>query len=252
MANIGNFGEIIVSQSKLTLRFMNNSNNSSKQTSKSGGMSRNSVYILIIVVAAVLVFGIFLFFGLSQGSNDGGNSTDGVEQTSSDGDAARLAEEKAAQEAAMMAEAENNRLLITTFCKNSSVDFYDKMERVMDIKSVSDINSALLSLGFNVAGTKTIYEQGDCGDEEYYPVEVTTYERDKYGYYVNVVITGGYTINITFGSTAAKDAFLQSAINQGYMPSENGVYKGPGDCYWQGSDLDVEGNRIIITERMEC
>lgn len=177
-------------------------------------------------------------------------------------EAARAAEQarldSIRQDSIKMAEEElANRLTILTFCK------YNPDDRVMDQLGGSQIYAKLKALGFEKTSQTTEYH-GDEGCLEPWTEEITTFEREKYGYFIKVRIDGVDkknpaaaklgSIEITFSDSAQRDDFLQTALSNRFKKKRADYYEGPNaeECYWNGSFIEVTGNTVKIIENFEC
>ena len=126
----------------------------------------------------------------------------------------------------------------------------------MEIKSDKQISKALTNLGFSEnKSVRTRYEE-ICGNDETWKSTKYTYSKaigDK-----TIIVESEDEVEIIFPDSELKDKFMKSAIKAGYKKVKNDTdrdgifYEGPSDCYYRGSDIIVQGNKVFITVRWEC
>lgn len=169
-------------------------------------------------------------------------------------DEARLDSILQVREDSIAKEAIKKQLTISTFVSPWRVEGYDAKEgTVFNKKDDSKIKAFLVKLGFKQTASSTEYIEGVCGDENYYPVDVYTFEREAFGYYVNVERKSEGTIVITFSTSEATQAFVENALKLGYHKQDgNYVDVNTNYIYWEGSEFTVQGNKIILSFRIEC
>lgn len=122
------------------------------------------------------------------------------------------------------------------------------------INSDNQISKALTNLGFKESKTVTTKYEEICG--EYTSWKSTKYTFNKTIGDETIVINSEDTIEIIFPNAEYKDKFMKSAIAAGYKKSgtyDGSIeYRGPSECYYNGSDISVQGNTVTITYRSEC
>ncbi|MCH5236621.1 MAG: hypothetical protein J1E95_02340 [Muribaculaceae bacterium] len=128
--------------------------------------------------------------------------------------------------------------------------------RGMELKTDKQISKALANLGFSENKSVRTRTEEICGTEETYKSTKYTYSKtidDK-----TIIVEYEDELEIIFPNSELKDMFMKSAIKAGYKKNKNysdgtGIfYQGPSDCYYRGSDIMVQGNKVFITYRSEC
>ena len=128
--------------------------------------------------------------------------------------------------------------------------------RGLEIKSDKQISKALTNLGFSENKSVRTRTEEICGGMETWKSTKYTYSKtigDK-----TIIVESEDDVEIIFPNSELKDKFMKSAIKAGYKKGENYTdregkfYEGPSDCYYRGSDIIEQGNKVFITVRSEC
>lgn len=204
----------------------------------------------LFLFSAVILISIFITS--CMGKNTEKEREDSIRQadsiaTAEAAQAAEAARIDSLRQDSIAKEEEANRLSILDFCK------WDSSDKVMVAKPEKEVIATLKKLGFDCI--KTWKESVEyCGIEE--TETWYTYERENYGYNISVSLKDN--VEITFPNKDLLNSFIDTALANRYKKapkeySEFYTYQGPNpECYWSGSDIKVEGNKVIITYRMEC
>ena len=126
----------------------------------------------------------------------------------------------------------------------------------LELRSDSQITASLVNLGFEVNKNTRTRREEICG-------EYTTWQSKIYRYTKTigdetVEIKYEDNLEITFPNEEMRRNFVTSAMGvgyhkeQGYSEIHGTFYAGPSDCYYRGSDMIVQGNKVFITPRFEC
>lgn len=128
--------------------------------------------------------------------------------------------------------------------------------RGMELKSDKQISKALANLGFSESKSVRTRTEEICGSYETWKSTKYTYSKsigDK-----TIIVENEDEVEIIFPDSELKDRFMKSVSKAGYKKAQNysdkdGIYyEGPSDCYYRGSDIIVQGNKVFITPRWEC
>ena len=126
----------------------------------------------------------------------------------------------------------------------------------MELKTDKQISKALANLGFSENKSVRTRTEEICGSEETWKSTKYTYSKiigDK-----TIIVENEDNVEIIFPNSEIKEKFMKSAIKAGYKKNNNysdregTFYEGPSDCYYRGSDIMVQGNKVLITFRSEC
>ena len=126
----------------------------------------------------------------------------------------------------------------------------------LDLKSDKQISKVLVNLGFSENKSVRTRTEEICGEMETWKSTKYTFTKtvgDK-----TIIVENEDEVEIIFPDSELKDKFVNSAIKAGYKKSENYTdragtfYTDPTDCYYRGSDIIVQGNKVFIIERSEC
>lgn len=145
----------------------------------------------------------------------------------------------------------NEALSIDIFCCPENVDPWGKL---MSFKDTKDIIPQLSRMGFTtVKTTKTVKEE-ICGSMERYKADFYTSTKTVPEGIITIKIEGTAFSSpvIKFPSTALKDQFIDTAKAAGFVYEGDGFYRGPSECYYDGTDIKVEGNTVTLIIRSEC
>lgn len=146
-------------------------------------------------------------------------------------------------------EALNINLFVTPFREEG-------FGRGLEIRSDKQISKSLTNLGFSEnKSLRTRYEE-ICG--EYQSWKSTKYVFTKSIDNETIIVENEDEVEIIFPNAELKDKFMSSVTKAGYKKSsqysgsDGTFYQGPSDCYYRGTDITVQGNKVVITIRSEC
>ena len=145
---------------------------------------------------------------------------------------------------------------VLSFC------FFDAEVKVMDIKKVSQLIRSLEELKFQKT-SETESETDFATDDSYTDfrkIKNYTYERGDGQNYIKVKIEGiddeydivrNGNIEIVFSDKKLANTFLSDAENNHFTKVSSNSYQGPkyDEIYWTGTDLEVDGNTIVLKKR---
>lgn len=149
---------------------------------------------------------------------------------------------------AKMEEEKANRLSINDFCH------WDSSDKVMVGYNDATVKAKLEKLGFKCE--KTWNEWVNYCEED---VKETYYQmfREKYGYSVTVKLEG-LTTEIIFSNNEAMEQFIETIEAGRFKRAPKDMWNGATyiggsvDCYWNGTDIKIEGHTITLMSRFEC
>ena len=126
----------------------------------------------------------------------------------------------------------------------------------MELKTDKQISKALTNLGFSENTSVRNRTEEVCG--EYQTWKSTKYTFSKVIDNEPFMVEYEDQVEIIFPSSEFKDKFMESVTKAGYKKSTNYTdingtyYQGPSECYYRGTDIIVQGNKVFITLRSEC
>ncbi|MCM1293566.1 MAG: hypothetical protein NC111_00495 [Bacteroides sp.] len=215
---------------------------------KSGGGGKTWIWIVVILVVIATGAGIGYYIAdqenqqRQQAKAEAEARHDSIEQARIEAEAAMVREQQRMDSINLAMEEAANRISVLTFCS------LDPSENVMAMFSSDKIRDKLLELGFRQVSETYETDYDDFGQTT---ETVRSFEREKYGYYVKVLVKA-YMVEISFSNSEKRDQFLASALDNHYRRTDTGTYEGPNpNCYWYGSDIQVNGNTVTAIRRFE-
>lgn len=131
-------------------------------------------------------------------------------------------------------------------------EYDDQWGNMLVFRDMSQIVKDLSKMGFTTTKTTKTIKEEICGGIERYKADFYNSTRtDKEGKII-INMDGRAEPYIIFPSSAAKDKFIEGAKAAGFHYEGDGFYQGPSDCYYNGTDLQVEGNKVSFIIRWEC
>lgn len=208
---------------------------------------------ILIVTAA-------LFMMISCTGKDASKKSNEDSVSTSDSQARIEAEQAEAEQVRMdslrqdsIKKAELDALNINLFVSSFTEEGFG---RGLELKNEKQISKALTNLGFSENKSVRTRTEEVCGD--YQTWKSTKYTFNKTVGNETVIVEYEDEVEIIFPNSELKDKFIRSATMAGYKKSPNysdkdGIfYMGPSDCYYRGTDITEQGNKVFITIRTEC